>query len=169
MRTIILAATCLSLLMAAAGCSKNPLSLTRLSQKDLDEKCIWIDWKEEEESIIKAFGRRLASGDVLKPEWKGNDLWANYNGQAYQLPLTNSRKDRSVAISSLSEILKDKYEARLLKWSKETDSRAFLLLPKADWTILAQGNPQWVQTNFESVPVGIDLFGNGEQVPYVHR
>lgn len=169
MRIVILATVFATLLFGFGACSKSPQSLTRLSQDELDKKCIWIDWREEEESIIKAFGRRLSPPDVLKPEWEGKDLWAKYNDHGYKLPLTNSRKDRSVAISSLSEILKDKYEARLLKWSKETDSRAFLLLPKADWLILDRESPQWVQNNFEPIPIGTDFFGKREEVSYVRR
>lgn len=166
MKTLCLFLGCL--LVLATGCHRgNPL--TRLSDADLGKKCVWIDWKEEEDEIVKSFGKRLDSADKLESFTKGDDLWFSYHGQEYKLPLTRSPKDRSVAVSSLVEMLKDKYDIRLLKWSKDTDSRAFLILPKADWQALDQENPAWARDHFESVAVGTDFFGRGEPVPYVHH
>jgi hypothetical protein len=155
-------------LLFIAGCHRgNPL--TRLSDEALGDKCVWVDWREEEESIIKSFAEPLAAADKLEAVPKGDDLWFRYHDQEYKLPLTQSPHDRSVAISSLVEILKDNYDIRLLKWSKDTDSRAFLILPKAAWSSLEQENPAWAQSHFEAVAVGTDIFGKGEPVPYVHR
>ena len=166
MKTIWLLLGCL--LVLAVGCHRgNPL--TRLSNEKLGEKCVWIDWREEEEEVIKSFAKPLAAADKLEAVPKGEDLSFRYHGQEYKLPLTHSAHDRSVAISSLVEILKDNYDIRLLKWSKETDSRAFLILPKAAWSSLEKENPAWAQSHFEAVPVGTDFFAKGEPVPYVHQ
>jgi hypothetical protein len=126
--------------------------------------CIVVDWKEEEEEIVKCFARHLPE-EKLAPLRKGGLLWVRYNDRQHQIPLTDSARDQYVAISSLASIVRPKYEVRLLKATLDSDTHALLVLPRATWKFLERQHPKWVR-QFRPLRLGKDYFGSGK-VPYV--
>lgn len=125
--------------------------------------CIVVDWKDEEEDIVKSFAKRLPK-EKLAPLRRGGLLWVRHNGRQHQIPLTDSDRDRYVAISSLANILRAKYEVRILKATLDGDTHALLVLPRATWRKLERKSPKWVR-QFRPLTLGKDYFGSGK-VPY---
>ncbi len=132
-----------------------------------DEHGVIVDWRACEDEVVADFGRRLVSGDTLTARLDGNELYVTFNDAEYRVPLTHSPADRYVAISSLMSLLGERYELRRLKASVDSDTHVFLLLLREAWRLLDERHRSWADSLFESVPIGVDGFGNGETVPYV--
>ena len=132
--------------------------LPRMDDEALDDACVAIDWREEEEAIVEYFAEKLADNDKLEAVWKGDELWVVYNGKEHKLPLTISPKDRSVALSSLAVVLQPKYELRFLLQSAGGDTLSFLLLRRDEWGELARSHSDWLKEHFEPLKMGHDYW-----------
>lgn len=134
----------------------------------IEQHAVAVDWREEEDSIVVDFGRRLAPGDSLFVRLDDDDLRVTYNGAEYEIPLTQSRLDRYVTLCSLASILSDRYEVRIFAASIPSDTHVFLLLLREHWERLDRHHGRWVESLFERVPMGEDGWTR-ERVPYVER
>ncbi|MEK3839152.1 hypothetical protein [Paenibacillus sp. FSL P2-0136] len=91
-----------------------------------------VDWGEEDEEIVRLFGKQLPDETVeVTPTDKGLDV--TYNGQMHSIALTFSGDDRYITIRGFQELIRDKYEIRLFEASYFSDTHEFLILPKRKW------------------------------------
>ncbi|MEK3900090.1 MULTISPECIES: hypothetical protein [unclassified Paenibacillus] len=91
-----------------------------------------VDWREEDEEIIRLFGKRLPDETVeVTSTDKGLDI--TYNGQVHSIALTFTGQDRYITIRGFQELIRDKYEIRLFEASYFSDTHEFLILPKRQW------------------------------------
>src|SRR5262245_42082032 len=129
---------------------------------DDEEAYIFIDHREEEESIVLSVSERLAPADALATRCD-ETLFVTFRGQEYRIPLTISPHDRYVAISSLAELLKDHYRFFVLLPSHGSDTHAVLVVPVA----VAQG---WgsLPEHLAPLRLGFDYFYELD-VPYLNH
>lgn len=93
---------------------------------------VTIDWREEDEEIVRLFGKQLPDETVeVTPTDKGLDV--TYNGQMHSIALTFTGNDRYITIRGLQELIRDKYEIRLFEASYLSDTHEFLIMPKQKW------------------------------------
>ncbi|MEK3718422.1 hypothetical protein [Paenibacillus sp. FSL R7-0333] len=91
-----------------------------------------VDWREEDEEIVRLFGKRLPDETVeVTSTDKGLDV--TYNGQLHSIALTFTGNDRYITIRGFQELVGDKYEIRLFEASYFSDTHEFLILPKHKW------------------------------------
>ena len=97
---------------------------------DDDDAYIFIDHRQEEGSIVAFVSERLAPADVLAMRYD-EALFVTFRGQEHRIPLTFSRHDRYVAVSSLAELLKDDYRFFVLVPSLDSDTHGLLVVPRS--------------------------------------
>lgn len=91
-----------------------------------------VDWGEEDEEIVRLFGKQLPDETVeVTPTDKGLDV--TYNGQMHSIALTFTGNDRYITIRGFQELIREKYEIRLFEASYLSDTHEFLILPKQKW------------------------------------
>src|SRR5262245_2206219 len=127
---------------------------------DDEEAYIFIDHREEEESIVLSVSERLAPADALATRCD-ETLFVTFRGQEHRIPLTISRHDRYVAVSSLAELLKDDYRFFVLVPSLNSDTHGLLVVPKS---VAEAWNP--LPEHLAPLELGFDYFGQ-IKVPYL--
>ena len=144
------------------------ISIDELVDADIDELieniCVEIDWREYDEAIVRYIGDEIEDGE-LKPVERDDKLFISWNGKEHLVPLTESPADRYVTIGSIANVIKKKYEIRLLKETMEDDTHCLLVLPGKIWAKLDKRHKRWVKKNFQPLKLGKDYFGGGK-VPY---
>ena len=105
---------------------------------DDETTVFWIDWKQEDVSIVKACERVLQTGtlsaemvEVDTPE--GYEVYLYYADRKGKVPLSYSLGDVHITLWALNEMLKPDYEIRLNIDSTNSDTRAFVPLAPSDW------------------------------------
>ncbi|RXZ80271.1 hypothetical protein EBB07_19090 [Paenibacillaceae bacterium] len=116
---------------------------------------VHVDWREEDEEIVRLFGERLP--EVLKAVCTDEGLLVNYAGVSYPIPLSFSHKDRYITIRGLADIIKEGYEIRLFRSSYYSDTHAFLLLPRSQWHSLTHRYDALVEEVFQTVSETLDF------------
>ena len=129
---------------------------------DDDEAYIFIDHREEEESIVFSVSDRLAPADALDTRCD-ETLFVTFRGQEHRIPLTISPHDRYVAVSSLAELLKDDYRFFVLVPSLNSDTHGLLVVPKS---VAEAWNP--LPEHLTPLELGFDYFGQ-IKVPYLYH
>jgi hypothetical protein len=122
-----------------------------------------IDFREEETWIIAEVSKRLAAEDVLTIPDTGEELFVMHRGRQHKIPLTFTHHDRSIALSSLAELLKDRYRFFVRLDSFASDTLHFLVVPLAQaqsWTSLPD--------HLAELEVGYDYFSE-IKVPYLNH
>lgn len=137
--------------------------LVAMSEDDLDEFTGWIDWRSEEEEVVYAVQEH--TGEPLESTWEGDDFLLKWGDSTFKIPLTMSSVDRYVAINSLAEILKEKYQFFLRVGYDGSDTHGLLVVDKECAAELEQNHADWLRENFEKLKPGIDHF-SGLKIPY---
>ncbi|MEK3880845.1 hypothetical protein [Paenibacillus sp. FSL M7-0420] len=115
-----------------------------------------VDWREEDEEIVRLFGKRLPDETVeVTSTDKGLDV--TYNGQLHSIALTFSGQDRYITIRGFQELIRDKYEIRLFEDSYFSDTHEFLILPKRQWEELDARYPARVREIFRILNEELDF------------
>lgn len=115
-----------------------------------------VDWGEEDEEIVRLFGKQLPDETVeVTPTDKGLDV--TYNGQMHSIALTFSGDDRYITIRGFQELIRDKYEIRLFEASYFSDTHEFLILPKQKWKELDDRYPVRVREIFRIIDDELDF------------
>jgi hypothetical protein len=98
----------------------------------------WIDWKQEDVSIVEACERVLQTGtlraemvEVDKPG--GYEVSIHYGDRKGKVPLSYSVGDVHITLWALNEMLKPDYEIRLNIDSTNSDTQAFVPLAPSEW------------------------------------
>ena len=141
--------------------------LVNLDEEDFhEEEIIWIDHRSCEDEIIEYIAEKL---DIaISPVWKGEELWVEMSGKEWKVPLTFTRHDRYVALSSLAEILKDDFTFWLLKDSLEDDTHGLLLTSNQVSVELMAHHSSWLNSQLEKMSPGYDYF-SGTDVPCLNK
>lgn len=110
---------------------------------------IAVDWREEDEEIVRLFGEYV--DEELSAESTDSGLMVTYAGEKYPIPLKFSAEDRYITIRGLANLLKGKYEARLFRDSYFSDTHCFLLLPCSVWQSVEQRYGDQVEQIFQVI------------------
>jgi hypothetical protein len=129
------------------------------------EAVIWVDHRETEDWIVDQVAEAVAPAHRLEQEFRGDDIYVTYDGAEYRIPLTLSRHDRYVAISSLAAILQRDYDFWLEKDSLGGDTHGFVVLEKNRLDAEEPGVKQAFLEKFAPLELGMDYF-SGIAVPY---
>ncbi|WP_405105600.1 hypothetical protein MHH28_22105 [Paenibacillus sp. FSL K6-1217] len=117
---------------------------------------IIVDWGEEDEEIVRLFGKRLPDETVeVTSTDKGLDVI--YNGQLHPIALTFTGNDRYITIRGFQELIRDKYEIRLFEASYLSDTHEFLILPKRQWEELDARYPVQSREIFRVIDEELDF------------
>lgn len=122
---------------------------------DDEDAYVFVDHRSEEEALVGWISERLAPEDALAARADGEQLFVGYRGAEHRIPLTLSPHDRYVAISSLAEVLKERYSFFVLVPSLESDTHGILVAPVA-------AAERWdpLPDHLYPLDLGYDYFGN---------
>jgi hypothetical protein len=138
------------------------------SESALARALAWIEHKEDEERIVQVIAQKLDDPSTLTPIRKGRQLWVAYRGTEFHIPLTDSRHDRYITISSLAKIMEKDYVFWLEQESLGGETHGLLVLRYHD---LAQLDVE-IQTDFMDrfvcLEIGYDYF-SGLRIPYTQN
>lgn len=102
-------------------------------------KLVWIDWREEDDSIINYVEKVIQSGK-LKGKIKdvdnkmGYEIIIEWKGEEHTIHYPNEEgSDRDTTIKTLNKIIEPEYEIRLFMESLGGDTLAFVPLSKKEW------------------------------------
>lgn len=125
-----------------------------------DEECqnlFWVDWREEEESIVEDCASRLQL-DLLTTKWIDDKLVIVRDKTETVVPLEQEPGDRHIALCTLNEVLAPDFEIRMLVCSHGGDTLAFCVLPSTDWEQLDKEHPEATAENFLRFSPKLNLF-----------
>lgn len=115
-----------------------------------------VDWREEDEEIVRLFGKRLPD-EAVEVTLTDKGLDVTYNGQVHSIALTFTGKDRYITIRGFQELIRDKYEIRLFEASYFSDTHEFLILPKRQWEELDARYPVRSREIFRVIDEELDF------------
>lgn len=174
----------------------NAAQIVSLDEDAFDDALLWVDHRSQEDEIIfevadylneplfaewrddklwlcyanSESGANADSGANL-----GSGASAEANAEAHTgseadkywlLPLTFTRHDRYVALSSLAEVLKDKYSFWLVEGRLGDDTHGLLILSHEVALQLQAEHAEWLAATLVPMQLGFDYF-NEIKVPYL--
>jgi len=158
----------------------NAQQIVSLNEEDFDDALLWVDHRSQEDEIIFEVADYL--NEPLFTEWHEDKLWLCYAtaeadsdgnpaanaepDRKWLLPLTFTRHDRYVALSSLAEVLKDKYSFWLVEGRLGDDTHGLLILSHAVALQLQTEHTDWLAETLVPMQLGFDYF-NEIKVPYL--
>ncbi len=126
---------------------------------------VWVDWREEDEYIVKYFNACLPEKDKIGYECvdcdkpRGIDILLKGKGVDKAIPYASERLDRNTTINAIQEFLAPDYQIRLYIESLGGDTLAFCLLSVGEWTRLEdEYSTRTVARYFEPVRPECSLF-----------
>jgi hypothetical protein len=125
-----------------------------------DEKCLnffWVDWREEEESIVEYCAGCLQS-EMLTTKRLDDKLVIVLNKTETFVPFEREPGDRHAVLCTLNEVLSPDFEIRMMVCSRGGDSLAFCVLPSTDWEQLDKEHPESTAENFLQYSPKLNLF-----------
>ena len=137
-----------------------------LTFEELEAHTATIDWRSTEHEIVEEIAPWLEPAANLHIVKRGESLFIWWRGKEHQIPLTYTRHDRYVMLSSLAEILKGEYQFSLLSARLGDDTHSVLVLKQDSFEELKRTNPEWVNDNLTKLIQGTDHF-TGLQIPYI--
>jgi hypothetical protein len=129
-----------------------------------DEAAVfWVDWREEEESIVQACEAVLQTGSLVVKQVnidkdEGYEVYIQYLDRLLKIPLTYSMNDRHIAICTLNDALRPDYEVRFCIESNGSDTLAFIPLSINDWLELEKEYGDAVNKHFYKITARPNLF-----------
>lgn len=103
---------------------------------------VWIDWREEDSSILDYFNNCLPQADqivyrVLDSKTpRGFDIILNKFEHRWVIPYDDAGADRNTTIIEANRYIADKYEIRWFTASDGSDTLGFVLLSHQMWAQL---------------------------------
>jgi hypothetical protein len=138
-------------------------------EDDEDIIYIYVDHRDEEVGIVAAVSDRLAPDDILTSRTTDDGgLYVTHRGHEVLIPLTLTRHDRYVAISSLAVLLGEHYRFFIETGSLDSDTHAVFVVQASDareW-----GAPP---EHLEPLVLGVDYFSghplseHAVKIPYL--
>ena len=127
---------------------------------------IWIDWREEDESVINYFNSEI--GNLIEVDFinnnkkYGDDIKLKYRAKEIVVPYMDNM-DRDTTIKYFNEIIKEDFEIRWFVESLGDDTLAFYILPNNLWSSLENEFSKevvdyyFMTINLESVMFDLDV------------
>lgn len=103
---------------------------------------IWVDWGDEDESVILYFNDELPEKDKIRFECveidkeRGLDIILEKDGVKRPIPYADDCTDRDMTLKSVQEYLAPDYQIRWYMGSLGSDTLAFCILPASQWSAL---------------------------------
>ena len=111
----------------------------RQEEFDASDTLIWVDWGDEDESVLSYLNDVLPEEAQIDYECvdseteRGFDILLKKDGEAYVIPYATNAADRDTTLKAAQEYIAPAYEIRWYMGSLGSDTLAFALLPTDDW------------------------------------
>ena len=106
---------------------------------DASDALIWVDWGDEDESVLSYLNDVLPGTVQIDYECTGSetergfDILLKKDGEAHVIPYATDAADRDTTLKAAQEYLAPTYEIRWYMGSLGSDTLAFAVLPTDDW------------------------------------
>jgi len=106
---------------------------------DASDALIWVDWGDEDESVLSYLNDVLPGTVQIDYECTGSetergfDILLKKDGEAHVIPYATDAADRDTTLKAAQEYLAPAYEIRWYMGSLGSDTLAFAVLPTDDW------------------------------------
>jgi len=130
-----------------------------------EEFLMWVDWREEDDAIIRYCENILQTKALSAKSVSSNDdplgfeLIITYKGMNHKVMYPGEDADRDTTIITLNEVLAPDYEIRFFVVSGGGDTLAFLPLSAQQWAELEEtfGDEQ-LERHFAKIHSGLKMF-----------
>ena len=129
------------------------------------EAIIWIDWREDDEDVVRYFNDMMDEPidiqTVSNGKPYGDDIVLQKGDKELLIPY-GDEKDRDVTIKYFNEFVKPDYEVRWFTESLGNDTLGFTVLSVAEWAKLDdEFGADTVRYYFEPIDFESDMFNLG--------
>ena len=131
-----------------------------------DDLLIWVDWREEDASIVDYCEDILKTGELSAEDINSDDdplgfeVIITYKGTKHKVNYPGEGADRDTTIITLNEVLQPDFEIRFCKDSNGSDTLAFLPLSVSQWSELEnEFGAKKVTACFAKIEKGSKMFG----------
>ncbi len=137
----------------------NDIDLTDLFDS---EAIIWIDWREDDEVVVRYFNDMMDEPidiqTVCNGKPYGDDIVLQKGDKELQIPY-GDEKDRDVTIKYFNDFVKEEYGVRWFVESLGDDTLGFIVLPAAEWQKLEDDfGEQTVRYYFAPIDLETKMF-----------
>ena len=111
----------------------------RQEEFDASDALIWVDWGDEDESVLSYLNDVLPEEAQIDYECvdseteRGFDILLKKDGEAHVIPYATDAADRDTTLKAAQEYLAPTYEIRWYMGSLGSDTLAFAVLSADDW------------------------------------
>lgn len=138
-----------------------------LGAPDEDDIVFWVDWREDEEDIVRLCEAVLRTG-TLSARYLPNDVSADleifYKGRTVIAQYRDGLADRDTTLLALQAALAPDYEIRYCAASHGSDTAALLPLSPTQWASLEAIKPDSVEKLFRPLSADRPIF-SGDRSP----
>jgi len=113
----------------------HPSSETNQLLFDDASEVFWVDWREEDASIIE-YCESILKTEQLSSQFDDEKFLIHFGTLVKEVPLSMSGADRHITLLALNEILHPHFEIRMAWASNGSDTLAFAPLPCEVWNAL---------------------------------
>lgn len=129
------------------------------------EAIIWIDWREDDEDVVRYFNDMMDEPiniqTVSNGKPYGDDIVLKKGDKELQIPY-GDEQDRDVTIKYFNDFIKPDYEVRWFVESLGNDTLGFTVLSGAEWAKLDdEFGADTVRYYFEPIDFESDMFNLG--------
>ena len=129
------------------------------------EAIIWIDWREDDEDVVRYFNDMMDEPidiqTVSNGKPYGDDIVLQKGDKELQIPY-GDEKDRDVTIKYFNDFVQPDYEVRWFTESLGNDTLGFTVLSGAEWAKLDdEFGADTVRYYFEPIDFESDMFNLG--------
>ena len=126
------------------------------------EAIIWIDWREDDEDVVRYFNDMMDEPidiqTVSNGKPYGDDIVLQKGDKELQIPY-GDEKDRDVTIKYFNDFVQPNYEVRWFTESLGNDTLGFTVLSGAEWTNLEdEFGADTVRYYFEPINLESNMF-----------
>ena len=137
----------------------NDIDLTDLFDS---EAIIWIDWREDDEDVVRYFNDMMDEPidiqTVSNGKAYGDDIVLQKGDKELQIPYSDEQ-DRDVTIKYFNDFVKPDYEVRWFTESLGNDTLGFTVLSGAEWAKLNdEFGADTVRYYFEPITLESNMF-----------
>ena len=111
----------------------------RQDEFDASDALIWVDWGDEDESVLSYLNDVLPETAQIDYECTDSETERGFNillkkdGEAHVIPYATDAADRDTTLKAAQEYLAPAYEIRWYMGSLGSDTLAFAALPTDNW------------------------------------
>ena len=110
----------------------------RQEEFDASDALIWVDWGDEDESVLSYLNDVLPEEAQIDYECVDSETERGFDillkdGEAHAVPYATDAADRDTTLRAAQEYLAPAYEVRWYMGSLGSDTLAFVLLPASQW------------------------------------